>query len=44
MSLHQLIGKAELPERLDLPLGTGPQRRVGAPQDVVGADVAQQGA
>src|SRR5690348_3630805 len=42
MPLDELIGNAELAERIDLPLRIAPQRGVRAPHDVVGAEIAQQ--
>src|SRR5437762_4882456 len=42
VTLDELIGDLELPERLDLPLRVTPQRRVGPPHHVVRPEVAQQ--
>src|SRR5262249_54819624 len=42
VAFDELVGDPELAERLDLPLGTAPQARIGAPQDRICPEVPQQ--
>src|SRR5215470_6759831 len=42
VTLDELIGDAELPEGVDLPLRVAPEARVRAPHDVIGAEIAEQ--